>query len=295
MTVCVLGSINWDTTVHVRDLPRPGETVLGRQLEQSPGGKGLNQAVAAARFGAITRLIGALGQDAPGARLRGFIREAGIDDTLVRDVEGLPTGQAFICLAANAENLIVVTAGSNSALGAAEGAEGLDARVLLTQCETPLAAIQAFFQGAPGRKLLNAAPAQTEYRAVFPLADILIVNQTELEYFSGRAAKGLEDAVPAARSLRSGAQTVIVTMGPKGAVAVGGDTVDHVPGHAVRAVDTVGAGDCFCGILAAALDEGFSITDAMRIANTGAALSVTRSGAAVSMPQREDVLASLSA
>src|SRR5260221_8072517 len=142
MAVCVLGSINWDTVAYVGDLPRSGETVLGHRLEQSPGGKGLNQAVAAARFGAATRLIGALGRDVPGAQLRAFIRDSGIDDAQVRDVDGLTTGQAFICLAANAENLIVVTAGSNAALGAADAASGQGARVLLTQCETPFPAIE---------------------------------------------------------------------------------------------------------------------------------------------------------
>jgi len=250
--------------------------------------------VAAARYGAATRLIGALGNDSTGAQLREFMRGAGIGDSDVRAVEDIPTGQAYICLAANGDNLIVVTPGSNSELGPADIAAARleDGRVFLSQFETPFAALEAFFRWPAARagiKILNAAPALTGGKYLFALADIVIVNQTELEHFSGLPVTGLADIAPAARVLRSANQTVIVTAGREGVVAVDGETVSHVAGHAVTAIDTVGAGDCFCGVLAAALDEGVPMVEALRAANAAAALSVGRRGAAAAMPDRDEV------
>ena len=291
MSVCVLGSINWDMFAHVADLPRPGETILSHGLAQSPGGKGLNQAVAAARFGAPTRMIGALGKDAVGDQLRAFIREAGIDDSAIRTFDNAPTGQAFICLADHGENLIVVTSGSNGLVDAAAAGAVPDARVFLTQFETPLPAIAAFFRAARGTKILNAAPALMEGRHLLALADILIVNETELERFSGHVVRDAADAAPAARSLLTGAQTVIVTLGAEGALAVDAKAEIPVPGRNAKVVDTVGAGDCFCGVLAAALAQGAGLADAMRLANAAASIAVTRPGAAMSMPTRDEVMA----
>ncbi len=292
MSVCVLGSINWDVFAHVAELPRPGETILSHGLAQSPGGKGLNQAVAAARYGAPTSMIGALGNDVVGGQLRAFIRETGIDDSAIRAFDDAPTGQAFICLADHGENLIVVTAGSNGLLDvAAAGTLPSHARIFLTQFETPIPAIEAFFRAARGVKILNAAPALLEGRHLLALADILIVNETELERFSGHVVRNAADAASAARSLLTGDQTVIVTLGADGALAVDAKTEIPVPGRKAQVVDTVGAGDCFCGVLAAALAEGAELADAMRLANAAASIVVTRPGAASSMPTRAEVTA----
>jgi ribokinase len=296
MSVCVLGSINWDIVAHVAALPRRGETILSHRLTQSPGGKGLNQAVAAARFGGSTRLIGALGRDAYGAQLRAFLRAEDIGDADVRDVEGAPTGQAYICLAENGDNQIVVTQGANAAIdaNAVQASVSPNARVFLTQFETPPPVIEAFFRtpaAQAGTKILNAAPALMEGKYLFPLADILIVNETELAHFSGHKIGALDDVVPAARALSSTNQTIIVTLGADGAMAVKAEGANHVPGHAVVAIDTVGAGDCFCGVFAASLAEGAPLAEAMRLANTAAALSVGRFGAAQSMPTRQEVFA----
>jgi ribokinase len=298
MAVCVLGSINWDSVAHVADLPRRGETILSHRLTQSPGGKGLNQAVAAARFGAATRLIGAVGKDAAGGQLRAFLRSEGIDDADVRDVEGVPTGQAYICLDANGDNLIVVTQGSNAVVGAAEVATARlhGATVFLAQFEMPLPAIEAFFRAPAamgGTKILNAAPSLLAGKPLLALADIVIVNETELEHLSGHAVGSAQDTAAAAHGLATGDQTVIVTLGPGGAVAVDAKSVNWMPGHAATTIDTVGAGDCFCGVLAAALAGGAGLVPAMRMANAAAALSVGRAGAAQSMPRGGEIRAFL--
>ncbi|HEX4272215.1 MAG TPA: ribokinase [Rhizomicrobium sp.] len=295
MAVCVLGSINWDSVAHVADLPRRGETILSHRLTQSPGGKGLNQAVASARFGAATRLIGAVGKDTVGGQLRAFLRSEGIDDADVRDVEGVPTGQAYICLDANGDNLIVVTQGSNAVVGAAEVATArLDgATVFLAQFEMPLPAIETFFRAPAalgGTKILNAAPSLLAGKSVLALADIVVVNETELEHLSSRR-RG--DIAAAARNLIGANQTIIVTLGAGGAVAVDRQSLNAVPGHVVTAVDSVGAGDCFCGVLAAALAGGAGLVPAMRLANAAAALSVGCAGAAQSMPSGEEIRAFL--
>jgi ribokinase len=295
MAVCVLGSINWDSVAHVAELPRRGETILSHRLTQSPGGKGLNQAVASARFGASTRLIGAVGSDAIGSQLRAILRSEGIDDAGVRTDPDGPTGQAYICLDAKGDNLIVVTPGSNAAVAAAEvAAARLDgATVFLAQFEMPLPAIEAFFRAPAalaGAKILNAAPSLLAGKPLLALADIVIVNETELDHLSGRSR---EDIAATARSLVSGSQTVIVTLGAAGAVAVDAQNLITVPGHAMTAIDTVGAGDCFCGVLAAALAGGAGLAAAMRMANAAAALSVGRAGAAQSMPRGEEISAFL--
>ncbi len=182
----------------------------------------------------------------------------------------------------------MVTPGANARVGARDMPAVTDAGVLLAQFEMPFAAIEAFFTGSTALKILNAAPALKEGRHLFPLADILIVNETELAHFSGRPVTGRDDVAPAARALLSAGQTVIVTLGPDGAMAVDAATATHVPGRAAKVVDTVGAGDCFCGVLAGALAEGTGLADARRLANTAAALAVGRPGAADSMPRRDE-------
>lgn len=297
MTVFVLGSINLDAVARVDDLPRPGETVAGKSLELFLGGKGANQAVAAARMGAATRLMGAVGGDDSGAGLKAKLAGYGVQVADVAELQGVPTGQAHVWVADSAENMIVVTAGANAMVTpqqvAATPIEGQ--RVLLCQLETPAVTIEALFRAGAAKgalRILNAAPALPQGAALFPLTDILIVNQTELASYAklDREPIKLEEVSVASRKLMSRPdQTIIVTLGAAGAAVVRRDEAFLVEGKKVKAIDTVGAGDCFCGALAATLSQGLDLAEAVELANAAAALSVQKAGAAPSMPSRREV------
>jgi ribokinase len=301
MSVCVIGSLNLDIVCRVAELPRPGETVAGLGVERLPGGKGGNQAVAAALCGAATTLIGAVGRDEAGAVMLAAMRGAGVlTDHLVELVEH-PTGQAFIWVSEAGENSIVVAGGANLALAPGHVNASPGCTVFLAQLETPVDAIEALFASAAaqsGTRILNAAPAVEDGRRLFALTDILIVNETELARYAGADSvpANLDDIVSAARRLISRArQTVVVTLGKAGAVAVDNERLVIVEGRAAAVVDTTGAGDCFCGVLAARLAAGESLEAAMAWANTAAALSTERLGAAPSMPTLAQIEAALSA
>ena len=296
MSVCVLGGVNLDHVARAAELPRPGETVASRSLAQFPGGKGANQAVAAARLGAAVRLLGAVGQDGAGDVMLDFLTSAAVDVRGMRREAEAPTGQAFITVDDAARNMIVVAAGANALYGAAAARTAAlgGAGVILTQFEATLAAIEILFtrpEAAGALKIVNTAPALSDGAPLLALADMLILNETELASFAGLDAEPAdpEAAVAAARSLARSGQTVLATLGAAGAVAVRGDEVFRVAGLRQRAVDTTGAGDCFCGALAAALDRGLALPAAMAFANAAAALSVTRAGAAASMPTSAEV------
>ena len=301
MTVFVLGSINLDAVARGDDLPRPGETVAGLSLELFLGGKGANQAVAAARMGAPTRLMGAVGGDDSGKSLKAKLAGYGVQVADVVELEGVPTGQAHVWVANSAENMIVVTAGANATVTpqqvAATPLEGQ--RVLLCQLETPAHAIEALFRTGAAKgalRILNTAPALPQGAALFPLTDILILNQTELATYAklDHEPVRLEQVSVAARKLMSRPdQTIIVTLGAAGVAAVRRDEAFLVEGKPVKAIDTVGAGDCFCGALAAALAANMDLREAVEMANAAAALSVQKAGAAPSMPSRREVEAFL--
>ncbi|HEY1753009.1 MAG TPA: ribokinase [Caulobacteraceae bacterium] len=302
MSVCVLGSLNLDIVCRVAALPKPGETVAGRSVARLPGGKGANQAVAAARAGARTHLIGAVGRDEAGDAMLAAMREAGVETDQVQRLAGHATGQAYIWVSDAGENSIVVAGGANLAVGPElpDAAAAAQSRVLLAQLETPAATIEALFSGAPAEagclRMLNAAPAALEARRLFPLVDILVVNETELASFAGAPCDpdNLDEVVTTARALisREG-QTVVVTLGKAGAVSVSGRDRLIVAGRPARVVDTTGAGDCFCGVLAARLAEDDAMPSALRWANAAASLSTERAGAAPSMPTRGEIEAAL--
>lgn len=296
MTIIVLGGINQDVVLSVADLPRRGETIAATGLAHGAGGKGLNQAIAAARQGGAVRMLGAVGDDAPGRMLRDVMTREGIDTRSVAVLGDHPTGQAMIALSQGGDNTIIVNAGANAAYGAAAVTKAdIDARVYLTQFEAAPDAIAALFsssQAERGIRILNAAPALETGRQLLALADILILNETELQVFAKLPAVPEEEAdiLHAARALISRAnQQVIVTLGAKGCLCVGADTEIMIAGVRMTAIDTIGAGDCFCGVLAAALDAGADLEDAVRRANAAAALSVTRQGAGESAPSRAEV------
>lgn len=303
MKVVVLGGINEDVVAHVATLPARGETVAARGVERSAGGKGLNQAVAAARYGADTILLGAVGNDAAGESLRRTVRDAGASDAAIAVRDDVPTGQALICLSATGENTIVVNAAANAHFGATDVVAAAPAApaVFLTQFEATLEAVEALFRlpsAAAGIRILNAAPALIEGEHLLALADILILNETELQRFARLASVPDDrDAIAAAaRTLieRPG-QRAIVTLGGAGCVLVEADRTTAFAAFPATPVDTIGAGDCFCGVLAAALAEGAGIEDAIRTGSAAAALSVERRGAAASSPTRAQVHAKMAA
>lgn len=286
--ICVLGSANLDIVARVARLALPGETVVAQNMVEIAGGKGLNQAIAAARLGAQVEFIAAVGDDEAGRFLRAQLAREGVDTGHVLTRASVPTGKALIAVSDEGENNIIVAAGANATLQPHEilRSDNPD-RVLLAQLEVPVAAAAAFFS-QPGLKILNAAPVVDDAPSLFGLIDILIVNEVELAQLSGwsRAVSTREDFTAAARALSPRPRTVIVTRGGEGVFAVTEDKFLHVPGLRAQVLDTTGAGDCFCGALATALGEGLALEAAIGFANRAAAWSVTRLGASSSMPSR---------
>jgi ribokinase len=298
-SVLVAGSINMDVVATAERHPRVGETVLGKDVLYFPGGKGANQAVAASKLGARTALIGRLGKDAFGAELRAFLKGQGVDASLVRETAGVHTGTAIITLA-NADNTIVVIPGANGLVTAEDVAAVPFAKgdIAVSQFEIPLPAIATFFMRARmggATTILNPAPAREFGRDLPDLVDILVLNETELGLLVKTKLHEDDDTarfVKAAGALQTRRDQIIcVTLGSRGVMAlVDGETI-VVPGRAVTAVDTTGAGDCFVGALAARLALGGTFRDALGYANAAASISVQRIGAAPSMPTAAEVAA----
>jgi len=297
MSVCVLGSINLDRVVRVEHLPQPGQTLAGRSVATHLGGKGANQAITSARLGVATQLIGAVGRDADGRWLRAQLATPGLDLSLIRALQKTPTGQAYILVADSGENVIAVIGGANQALTPRHlPADALGAaKVALAQLETPTTVTAALFAAAAARAaltLLNAAPAIPEGRVLFEAADILVLNETELAAYAqgGAPLIGSEAIIAAARGLiRRAEQWVVITLGAEGALAVSAAETLTVAGRPMPVIDTTGAGDCFCGALAAELSLGVGLEAALTFANAAAGLSVGQAGAAASMPDRAAV------
>lgn len=293
LSVLVLGSVNQDLICQVETLPRAGETVQARRTLVLPGGKGANQAIAAARMGASVRMVGCVGDDPAGTTLTAVLAQAGVDVAAIERLAGVATGTAYIATARDGENQIVVDPGANAHVTAAILPDDAFSRgdVLLAQLETPVSAtIEAFKRaGDAGMlRILNTAPALAAATALFPLTDLLILNQTEAAYYLRVATVPDDaDAASAIRGLlaREG-QRAVVTLGAAGALLVERDAAHRVPGMRVPVVDTTGAGDCFCGALAALLVEGMAMRQALALANAAAALCVQAEGAAPAMPTR---------
>lgn len=288
MGVIVLGSINVDIVSRVLALPLPGETVPGGPLEVLLGGKGANQAVAAALSGADTRMFGCIGDQSFGLPLKEMMEGYGVDMTHVATLGG-PSGAALIGVDDRAENAIIVSPGANGRAGeAAFPAPGADDYVL-AQLELPADVVLDYFHRARSvgaKPVLNTAPAIDIPDALFDLSDILILNEIELTRYAGDGPP----ADQAARLRRRDDQIIIATLGADGLVALVGDDTRALAARRARALDTTGAGDCFCGALTARLAAGEAIWDALAYAQAAAAISVTRPGAAGAMPARAEVL-----
>ncbi|MFB9264694.1 ribokinase [Bradyrhizobium erythrophlei] len=293
--VFVAGSINMDVVATAERHPRIGETVAGEAVLYFPGGKGANQAVAAAKLGTPTTLIGRLGADAFGQELRRFLAAQGVDLALVKDTAGTHSGTAIITLA-NADNTIVVVPGANARVDADDVAAPMLATgdVAVSQFEIPLPTIAAFFRrarAAGATTILNPAPAKQADPELLDLVDILILNETELGFLTGHELRDSDDPerfIEAAQTLAQG-KVVCVTLGKRGVLALVEGQHLLVPGREVKAVDTTGAGDCFVGALASQLACGRPLRDALAYANVAASICVQRMGAAPSMPTTKEV------
>lgn len=293
-SVAVVGSANMDIVFSVDRIPQPGETTIASSTARYPGGKGLNQAVAAARAGVATVFVGALGDDEHGRELATVMTDAGIDAALTRRSTAA-TGQAFIAVDAAAENTIIIASGANAdveTLSDAELGAVASASVLLMQLELPLSAVE---QAAAAGKasgttvILNAAPAHALSDALIAALDCLIVNEPE-----AIAIAGSDDPETASRSLAARVPRLVVTLGASGSVLFeAGQEVARVPARVVTPVDTTGAGDTFCGTFAAALAEGEEFVAAAEFATVAASLSVQALGAVPSIPTRADIEAAL--
>lgn len=277
--VCVVGSTNLDLVCTAAVLPRPGETVMGRNYAEHPGGKGLNQAVAAARAGASTSFVSAVGDDAAGVSLLRVMHGDGIETGHVRVLAGVPSGRALIGVSDDGENLIIVVPGANAHVRVADLPP---CDVVLAQLEVPIDAIERAFRlarAAGATTVLNPAPARSLPASLLSLCDVVVPNEHEVELLGG------VDAL-----LGHGARAVVVTLGSRGArlhTAAGG--VEDIEPFEVTPVDTTGAGDTFCGTLAAGLARGDDLPAALRRAAAAAALSTTKSGAVPSIPTADAV------
>ena len=297
--VFIAGSINMDVVATAERHPQVGETVAGKAVLYFPGGKGANQAVAAAKLGASATLIGRLGTDAFGQELRTFLAAQGVDLAFVKDTAETHTGTALITIA-NADNTIVVVPGANALVSADDiGAAVLTkGDVAVSQFEIPLPTISAFFRrarAAGATTILNPAPAAMFGPELLDLVDILILNQTELGLLAQAELHDTDEParfIEAARRLPTASDKIIcVTLGKRGVLALVRGEPSLIAGRAVKAVDTTGAGDCFVGALAAQLANGKAIRDALEYANAAASICVQRMGAAPSMPTAAEVAA----
>ena len=296
VAVAVVGSMNFDLTLRTPRLPLPGESIAAEESHAGPGGKGLNQAVAAARQDVAAALIGAAGADAPGDEMVAVLVAEGVDVTGVARLDTVASGLASVIVTDDAENSIVVALGANAALGEdhvhRHGRTIGDARVLLVQLEVPPDAVRAALEiarGAATLAILNAAPPRPVADEVLRLADVVVVNESEAAALVGGApsADGQTGdwAERAAEALVArGCPAAVVTVGARGAWYADPKRRLYVPPHTVDAVDTTGAGDAFCGTLAAALATGKSMPEALVRASAAGALAATRPGTAASLP-----------
>ena len=302
--VVVVGSLNSDIVVTASRHPLPGETILGDNVATFGGGKGANQAVAAARAGAEVRMVGRVGADAAGVTLTDGLRADGIDVTQVGVCKHDPSGTALIVVASNGgENSIVVVPGANAKLrpvhvddAAASGAFRTDGGtgVLLIQLEIPLDTVARALELARSEGLttiLNAAPATAAVRPLLAMVDVLVVNELELAPAAGNSDGNSDDTDAVDGTIDAGVTAilaivpaVIVTLGSQGALVADRHGVEHIAAHQVEVVDTTGAGDAFCGVLAAALAAGLDLRHAAIRANAAGALATTKAGAQPSAP-----------
>ncbi|MEV8426151.1 ribokinase [Streptomyces niveus] len=302
-TVFVVGSLNADQLLEVPAFPAAGETVLASDVLITAGGKGGNQAVAAARAGAAVVMIGALGDDAHGVLVRGALTESGVDTGWVRTADGTHTGTAVVAVETGGENRIIVASGANARLTRQDVEAGLSGAapgdLVLLQLETPVAVVAHAARFAKERGatvVLNAAPAPADNGCLTTDIDVLVVNQVEMRAVAELVGAGTGTGGPGdvAGTVLATSRTlncvVVCTTGADGAYVNVGDRVAHIPAVQVTAVDTTAAGDTYTGYLAAALARGETdLTAALTTASAAAAVTVTRRGAMASIPYAHEI------
>ena len=293
----VVGSLNMDLVVRTPHLPRPGETILGRDFMTAPGGKGANQTVAAAKLGAAVHMVGRVGGDDFGRALRENLCVAGADDAYVVTDDSAATGIAIIEVDDSGQNTIVVAPGANAQVTRAD----VDAvrsiitssQAVIAQLEIPLDTVWHALNVARATDvltILNPAPAQPLSTEILSLVDLLVPNETEAAQLTGIEAKDDASVEQAARQLHErGARTIVVTLGDRGALVLAEHRAWRVPPFRVKAIDTTAAGDAFVGALATAYASHGDLEAALREANAAGALAATKLGAQPSMPTRAEL------
>lgn len=295
--IVIVGSTNMDMTVFTEHIPAVGETVLGGSFLMDTGGKGANQAVAAARLGGEIIFISRVGNDTFGRQITGVLHEEGINVHYVLSDEKFPSGVALIFVDKDAQNSIVVAPGANSNLLASDIEsvfhEIVNARIVLMQLEIPMETVyftakHAFEKGI--RVILNPAPMNKLSSELLNCIDILTPNETEAEILTGIKIANKEDAEKAAQSIfKMGVKNVVITMGASGALVCEKGKIYDVPSPVVKAIDSTAAGDVFSGALSVALAEGKVLKEAVQFACQAAAISVTKMGALSSAPFRNEM------
>jgi ribokinase len=292
--IVVVGSLNMDLVVRALHLPQPGETIIGSEFKTFPGGKGANQAVAAARLGGTVKMIGRVGQDAFGDVLLQTLSNDRVDVSFVGRDATEPTGVALITVEETGQNTIVVASGANAHVTSADvdSAEAAfeGAALLLLQLECPLDTVVHAVEVAKRHKVcvvLNPAPAQLLDAGLLSQVDYLVPNQIELTLLAQRSSA--DEAVHHLQAL--GVKNIVVTFGKEGVTVFGAEGTCHVAAHRVQVTDTTAAGDAFAGAFAVALVEGKSVRDAAEWGNAAGALAVTRQGAQPSLPTRPELIA----
>jgi len=297
MGVLVVGSLNIDIVTYLERMPLPGETVLGDRLEIFSGGKGLNQAVAAARSGGEVTMVGVLGNDANSTTLREVLIKEKINHDHVKEISGF-CGTAVIEVDKKGQNRIIVISGANAELKAESVTEELlnsisDKKILLAQLESPISELESIFKSAKARgfyNILNPAPATNLSKEFLSVTDLLVPNQFEAEFLTGIKVVDVESAAAAGKMLiDQGVNSVLITRGEEGAVLIVTDSKSVFKAFKVSPVDTTAAGDAFCGALSVAISEGVDLDSAIRFACAAGALSVQSVGATPSLPTREQI------
>lgn len=294
--ITVFGSINMDLIATTARLPKPGETVTGTGFSTAAGGKGANQALAARRAGASVRMAGAVGSDSFADGALALLKQAGTDLSLTKTVSE-PTGTAHILVGGDGENVIVVVASANGTVGTddAHSAVGTmkSGDTLMLQLEIPASSVEKALVAAKTKgvtSIINIAPLTADAARLGRMADIVVANETEFELLAGREGLSTAEREQAMQALSAETgQTVIVTLGAEGVVAVRSGNVHRAKGLKIEPVDTVGAGDTFCGYLAASLDAGLNFDAALRRAAVAGSLACLNPGAQPAIPQAAEV------
>ncbi|HEY9167456.1 MAG TPA: ribokinase [Candidatus Kryptonia bacterium] len=296
-SIVVVGSTNTDMVIKVRNLPAPGQTVLGGEFFMNPGGKGANQAVAAARLGGNVTFVCKTGNDVFGNKSAQLFRDEGINTSNVLSDADNPSGVALILIDENGQNCIAVAPGANGAMTTGDLGDAVDAikaaAIVLLQLEIPINVVEHVIRVASSSRVmtvLNPAPAHPLTDELLRATSILTPNETEAETLTGVRVADIQSAEKAARVLHDrGVKIVIITLGAQGALVLDHDKVDLIPAPKVTAVDTTAAGDIFNGALVTALAEGSPLRDAVAFACRASAISVTRLGAQSSAPYRREL------